>query len=59
MVNDTELAVYQHENGGIFAMDASFLEQVANEPDDDDDHYVIPDPFGDLMEPGTLELFDE
>jgi hypothetical protein len=30
MVDDlTEMAVYQHPNGGIFAIDASYVEQEA------------------------------
>lgn len=38
---DTNLSVYQHENGGIFAIDSSFLDQCC----DDDTYPVIPDPF--------------
>lgn len=55
---EVQLAVYKHQNGGMFAMDVSFLEQVADEQDDVEDCYMIPDPFGDLSDPNTLELFD-
>lgn len=37
--NPVEMEVYQHENGGLFAIDSSYLEQVSN------DEPVIPDPF--------------
>lgn len=50
-----EMAIYKHENGGMFAIDASYLDQVA---EDDDDSYIIPDPFGDISDPNTLNLFD-
>jgi hypothetical protein len=39
--NQVILEVYQHENGGLFAIDSSYLEQVSN------DEPVIPDPFAD------------
>lgn len=35
-----ELSVYKHENGGMFAIDSSFVEQVL-----DDDNAVIQDPL--------------
>ena len=41
-----ELEVYKHENGGMFAIDCSFLEQVART--DEDDNYLIPDPLCDI-----------
>ena len=40
--NEVELGVYQHENGGVFAIDSSYLEQVC---DEEDDKFIIPDPF--------------
>jgi hypothetical protein len=52
-----EMAIYKHENGGLFAIDASFLDQVADE-DDTEDCYIIPDPFGKIEDPNTLELYD-
>jgi hypothetical protein len=39
---EVELSVYKHENGGMFAMDSSYLDQVVG---DDFDRVVIPDPF--------------
>lgn len=37
-----ELAIYKHENGGMFAIDSSYVEQVL-----DEDNPIIPDPFCD------------
>lgn len=37
---DVRLTVFKHENGGMFAMDSSYLNQCV-----DDDNPVIPDPF--------------
>ena len=55
-----ELAVYKHENGGMFAIDSSFVEQVA--PNDellemqgDDITCMIMDPFS-YGNPETLYL---
>jgi hypothetical protein len=42
------ITVYKHENGGMLAMDSSYLDQCT----DDDSYPVIRDPFesvGDLM----------
>lgn len=39
------LEVYKHENGGMFAMDSSYLEQEF----DDEDEPVIADPFQELF----------
>ena len=38
-----QLDVFKHENGGIFAVDASYLDQCF----DDDKDPVIPDPLND------------
>jgi hypothetical protein len=38
---EVELSVYKHENGGMFAMDSSFLDQCC----DEDTYPIIPDPF--------------
>jgi hypothetical protein len=38
---EVELEVYKHPNGGILALDSSFLEQCT----DDDEYPIIPDPF--------------
>lgn len=39
--SEVQLVVYKHENGGMFAIDSSFLDQCC----DDDTYPVIPDPF--------------
>jgi hypothetical protein len=39
---DVQLSIYKHENGGMFAMDSSWLDQCT----DEDNYPVIPDPFG-------------
>ena len=55
-----EVAMYKHENGGMFGVDSSFLDQVVNT--DEFDRPIIPDPFSDSgAEEGTVEhvvLFD-
>ena len=38
---DIELMLYKHENGGMFAIDLSFLDQNLG------DKWTIPDPFSD------------
>jgi len=38
---DVQLSVFKHENGGMFAVDSSFLDQCF----DDDCDPLIPDPF--------------
>ena len=38
-----ELDVFKHENGGMFAIDATFLDQCFDEDEDP----VIPDPLND------------
>ena len=49
-----DLAIYKHENGGMFAMDVSFLEQ--HEIVDDNDNPIIQDPFN---EKGYVILIDD
>ena len=39
---EVEMTLFKHENGGMFALDASFIEQVL-----DEDNPVIPDPLSD------------
>ena len=39
-----EISVYKHENGGMFAIDSSYLEQCFSDPFS---YPVIPDPFSD------------
>ena len=40
-VDEVEMEVYKHPNGGMFAIDSSFLDQVC----DEDSYPIIPDPF--------------
>jgi hypothetical protein len=53
-----ELEVYKHENGGMFAVDSSFLDQVART--DDFDRPIVPDPLCDVEDDVLDEvvLFD-
>jgi len=55
---EVELSVYKHENGGMFAIDSSFLDQVART--DDFDRPIISDPFNDTEDEAIEEvlLFD-
>jgi hypothetical protein len=46
---EVHLAVYKHENGGIFAIDSSFVEQIADGILEDD-RAIIVDPFYDVFE---------
>ena len=39
--NEVQVAMYKHENGGMFGMDCSWLDQAC----DGDSYPVIPDPF--------------
>lgn len=38
---NVQLSIYKHQNGGMFGIDSSYLEQVF----DDDDEIKIPDVF--------------
>jgi hypothetical protein len=40
---DVQISIYKHENGGLFGMDSSFLDQCT----DEDSYPIIPDPFND------------
>ncbi len=51
-----ELELYKHENGGMFAVDSSFLDQVART--DDYDRPIVPDPFSTEDEIEEVILFD-
>lgn len=48
-----ELSVYKHQNGGMFAVDSSYIEQVL------EDDQPIPDPFSDLDNMNYVQLLDE
>ena len=57
-VKDTELSVYEDENGGMFAIDSTYLDQCF----DDDTNPIIPNPFADADEYSifpTIMLSDE
>jgi metal-dependent HD superfamily phosphatase/phosphodiesterase len=51
-----QLEVYKHENGGMFAIDASFIDQVADETELMES--IIMDPFS-HGDPQTLYLEEE
>jgi hypothetical protein len=55
-----ELEVYKHENGGMFAIDSSYLDQVAEEEEGfgETPECVIMDPFS-YGEPEALYLEEE
>jgi hypothetical protein len=46
---NVQLSVYKHPNGGIFAIDSSYLETF-----EDEIYPVIPDPFGEEKENNDL-----
>jgi hypothetical protein len=56
--NEIEVAIYKHENGGMFGIDSSFLDQVART--DDFDRPIVPDPLTDVEDEAIEEvlLFD-
>ena len=53
---NVQLEVYKHENGGMFAMDASYLENK-----EDDGNMVMNDPFKGELDVSIVlvELFDK
>lgn len=55
---EVEVAIYKHENGGMFGIDSSFLDQVART--DDYDRPIVPDPLCDVEDDvlGEVLLFD-
>jgi hypothetical protein len=60
-LGEVQLAVYKHENGGMFAIDSSFIDQVlADRADDGETEYLsIPDPFAELGNPTELYLEED
>ncbi|MFA5366639.1 MAG: hypothetical protein WC333_02045 [Dehalococcoidia bacterium] len=54
-----ELSIYKHENGGMFAMDSSYMEQLDGIGDEDDITCRIPDPFGDNEHMTLVELHED
>lgn len=47
-----EISIYKHENGGMFGIDSSYIEQVLFD-DDDLDNMLILDPF---VEPNSTNI---
>jgi hypothetical protein len=59
---EVEISIYKHENGGMFGIDTSYVDQVLSEdsePGDDLLTPVIPDPFATFDEPQILYLEEE
>lgn len=52
------MTVYKHVNGGMFAIDSSFVEQVLIDRGDNSDIMTICDPFAELEYPNELNLVD-
>lgn len=57
---EVHLAVYKHENGGMFALDSSFIDQVlADRASDGETGYMsIYDPFCEMGDSNELHLED-
>lgn len=56
---NVELEVYKHQNGGMFAIDSSFIDQVLSERVDNGEcEFSIYDPFADMGDPQELHLID-
>ena len=55
---EVSMSVFKHENGGMFAVDNSFLDQVART--DECDRPIIPDPLCDVEDDvlGEVILFN-
>ena len=51
-----EIAIYKHENGGMFGVDSSYVEQEADE--NDDDNAIVPDVFN-KKNKKTVELIED
>jgi len=54
---DVEVTVFKHQNGGIFAIDASYIDQVAEECAGGTP--VVNDPFCEIVNDLVLEYPDE
>ena len=54
-----ELSVYKHQNGGMFAVDSSYVEQVLGSDDDVDKDVVMQDPLSVDGLVGLIELPEE
>jgi hypothetical protein len=51
---DVHVGIYQHQNGGIFGIDSSFIEQEREDTSD-----AIYDPFAQMGEPEELYLEED
>lgn len=55
--NEITIAIFKHQNGGMFAIDSSYLEQCFDTELSNYDSIIIPDLFSDdLKKPYRLEL---
>lgn len=54
---DTQLAIYQHEGGGIFAIESSFVDQMLGD-DEDDINVKCVDPLSDIDCPQLVLLIE-
>ena len=54
------LAVYKHENGGMFAIDSSFVDQVLSERSEygETEYLSVNDPFSEIGDVEELYLED-
>jgi hypothetical protein len=43
--NEIEVAMYKHSNGAMFGIDSSYIEQVAEEDEEDETVCYVGDPF--------------
>lgn len=43
--NEIDISIYKHDNGGMFGVDSSFIEQVAEESEMDETVCYVGDPF--------------
>jgi hypothetical protein len=50
------LSVYKHQNGGMFALDSSFVEQLPPLDEEDDIRCKVMDPLSDPAEPDYVIL---
>lgn len=50
------VSIYKHQNGGMFGVDSSFVEQLPPLDDNDDISCKIMDPLSDVAEPDYIIL---
>ena len=49
---EVDVALFRHENGGIFGVDSSYIDQTF----DDDELIAVPDPFSSVGNPDFVVL---